>query len=283
MKETWLRGNRNSFIEADEIDIGENVHFGSRVEIKCRGRFSIGDNSYIGDRFQANAENLIIGEYFYNKPTDSRGMVIGGGGSDWPWANCTIGDKVTCHTGHINLAREVRIGNGVGLSHDVDILTHGFWQSYLEGFPNQFGSVWIEDGVIIGWKTTILPGLVIAKDVVVGSNSVVTKTLDRARSIYAGNPAKFIKEVPVTEIWHKQERLRNIYQEWMRLMNHYNARHSMTLNYPYVKINKLMIHVENMTCTGEHDEVTDAFRDFLRRYGIRVFHPRGFPFNLERK
>ena len=269
-------------IYADKLDMGVNVTFGKDVEIVARGKVTIHSNSHIGDRFKANCENLYIGEYFYNEPTDSRGMVIGGGGSNFPWANLTIGNRVTCHTGHINLARSVTIGNGVGLSHDVDIITHGFWNSYLEGFPNQFGEVHIDDGVIIGWKTTILPNLFISRDVVVGSNSVVTKSLDKPRCIYAGNPAKFIKEVPYTEILHKQERLRTVCHEWNELMEHYNVQFKLHQEYPYVYINKLCIDVERMTGEGIHDTVTDAFRDFLRRYGIRVFHPRGFPFKLER-
>jgi hypothetical protein len=38
-----------------------------------------------------------------------------------------------------------------------------------------------------------------------------------------------------------------------------------------------------MTYTGIHDVVTDAFRDFARRYGIRIYVPHGFKFNLTRK
>jgi hypothetical protein len=54
--------------------------------------------------------------------------------------------------------------------------------------------------------------------------------------------------------------------------------------YPMITINDLVINVETMTCTGIHDEVTDAFRDFIRRYGIRVFvSNRPFTFKLDRK
>ena len=62
-------------------------------------------------------------------------MVIGGGGSNFPYAKLHIGDRMVCHTGHINLASPVTIGNDVGLSHDVDLITHGFWYSILDGYP----------------------------------------------------------------------------------------------------------------------------------------------------
>jgi len=124
---------KNVHIVADELEIGNNVKFGKDVKITCKGKFKVGDNSIIGDRFTANAEEIIIGEYFYNGPTDSRGMIIGGGGSNFPYAKLHIGDRMVCHTGHINLASPVTIGNDVGLSHDVDLITHGFWYSILEG------------------------------------------------------------------------------------------------------------------------------------------------------
>ena len=71
--------NENSFIEADSILIGDNVKWGKDINIKVRGTFKIGSHSYVGDRFNAIAENITIGDYFFNVPTDSRGMFIGEG------------------------------------------------------------------------------------------------------------------------------------------------------------------------------------------------------------
>lgn len=48
--------------------------------------------------------------------------------------------------------------------------------------------------VFIGNDCTILKGVTISDNIIVGSNSVVTKSLIRA-GIYAGNPAVFIKEL----------------------------------------------------------------------------------------
>ena len=43
------------------------------------------------------------------------------------------------------------------------------------------------------------------------------------------------------------------------------------------------VSLKDFSYKGEHDDITDAFRDFARRYGIRVYAPQGYKFNLKRK
>jgi acetyltransferase-like isoleucine patch superfamily enzyme len=273
----------NGSIVADEIIIGKNVIFGKDIDIKVRGTFKIGDNGYIGDRFRAYGENIILGDHFFYIPTDSREMFIGGGGSGFPYANLTIGDRCTCHTGHINLAREVTIGNDVGLSHDVDIITHGFWASPFKGFPQKTAPVVIGNNVIIGWKSIIMPDVHITDDVVIGAGAVVTKDIDH-RGIYGGVPVKRIGDIVEPKDTEKVELLYTILDEFEDLLHYYHVPPYFIFRaYPLVTINDLTINVDTLTCEGEHDEITDAFRDFIRRYGIRIFHKRGFEFKLERK
>lgn len=276
--------SKNIHIEANELLIGNNVKFGKDINIKVRGTFQLGDNSIIGDRFNANAEELIIGEYFYNGPTDSRGMVIGGGGANFPYAKLKIGDRVVCHTGHINLASPVTIGNDVGLSHDVDLITHGFWYSVLEGYPRTFKSIDIGNNVIIGWKTVIMSGVTIADNIVVGSHSTVTKSLLQSKGIYGGTPAKLIKTIEEPSESEKIAILEGIISDFKDLIRYYQiSRANISVEYPFIQINNLRINVRDFTYQGEHDELTDAFRDFARRYGIRIYVPHGFKFNLKRK
>lgn len=276
--------NKNIHIEANELLIGNNVKFGKDVNIKVRGLFQLGDNSIVGDRFTANAEEIIIGEYFYNGPTDSRGMVIGGGGANFPYAKLKIGDRAVCHTGHINLASPVTIGNDVGLSHDVDLITHGFWYSVLEGYPRTFKSIDIGNNVIIGWKTVIMSGVTIADNIVVGSHSTVTKSLLQSKGIYGGTPAKLIKTIEEPSEYEKISILEGIISDFRDLIRYYQiSRVDISIEYPFIQINNLRINVRDFTYQGEHDELTDAFRDFARRYGIRIYVPHGFKFNLKRK
>jgi acetyltransferase-like isoleucine patch superfamily enzyme len=275
---------KNVHIVADELEIGNNVKFGKDVKITCKGKFKVGDNSIIGDRFTANAEEIFIGEYFYNGPTDSRGMIIGGGGSNFPYAKLHIGDRMVCHTGHINLANPVTIGNDVGLSHDVDLITHGFWYSILEGYPRVFKEINIGNNVIVGWKTVIMSGVDIADNVVIGSHSTITKSLLESKAIYAGSPAKLIKHVTEPTLEEKIQMLEGLISDFKDLMSYYEVP-NFTINaqYPYLYLNDLQINVDDFSYTGVHDVVTDAFRDFARRYGIRVYVPHGFKFNLTRK
>jgi acetyltransferase-like isoleucine patch superfamily enzyme len=276
--------DNNVHITAKQLNIGNNVRFGKDVKINVRGTFEIGDNSIIGDRFTANAEELIIGEYFYNGPTDSRGMVIGGGGANFPYAKLKIGDRVVCHTGHINLASPVTIGNDVGLSHDVDLITHGFWYSILEGYPRVFKEINIGNNVIIGWKTVIMSGVTIADNTVIGSHSTVTKSLLDAKAIYAGSPAKLIKHITEPSQQEKHDMIRGLIDDFKDLMSYYDIPDfSINSDYPYLYINQLCINMTDFSYEGEHDSISDAFRDFARRYGIRIYVPHGFKFNLTRK
>ena len=275
----------DGYIIANQIDIGNNVQFGNGVKINVRDTFSIGDDSYVGDRFSATGESISIGKFFFNAPTDSRGMTIGGGSSNFPYANLTIGDRCVCHTGHINIARPVTIGNDVGLSHDVDIITHGFWASVFEGYPNMFADVNIGNNVIVGWKTVIMGGVNIADNVVIGAHSTVVKSLDIPKGIYAGTPAKYIKTVHAPSDETKRNMLSDVSTSFKELMSFYDVElHTLIHEYPLIQVNNLKVNVEDNTCVGVHDLVTDAFRDFIRRYGIRVFIPgRPFGFKIQRK
>lgn len=275
---------KNVYIEASEIVLGENFKYGRDIDIRVRGTFKIGANSVLGDRFKATAEEIIIGDYFFNVPTDSRGMFIGGGAAAFPNAKLKIGDRVVCHTGHINLACPVTIGNDVGLSHDVDIITHGFWASALEGYPRLFASVEIGNNVIVGWKSVIMSGVSITDNVVIGAHATVTKSLTTPKGIYVGTPAKLVKTIEEPTLEHKHRIFAQLEKEFRELISYYEVGDfRFELNFPTISVNNLIIDAEKVTYIGEHDDVSDAFRDFLRRYGIRLFAPHGFRFNLKRK
>lgn len=55
----------------------------------------------------------------------------------------------------------------------------------------------IGDMVWLGANVTVLPGVTIGEGAIVGANSVVTKDIP-AYTVYAGTPAKFIKNVEIT-------------------------------------------------------------------------------------
>ena len=284
MKTIYEDKKNNVYIEANELILGQNLKLGKDINIKVRGKFQIGDNGIIGDRFKASAEEIIIGDYFFNLPTDSRGMFIGGGASNFPFSKLKIGHRMVCHTGHINLACPVTIGDDVGLSHDVDLITHGFWASVLEGYPRVFKEIKIGNNVIIGWKTVIMSDVEIVDNVVVGSHSTVVKSLLQEKGIYVGSPAKLVKTISRPSVDTQKQLLSDMIADFKNLLTFYEIEdYSIEAELPIIKINNLIINVLDLTYEGEHDAISDAFRDFARRYGIRVFAPHGFIFNLKRK
>lgn len=260
----------NSKIEAGNIQIGRDFNIGSNVNIKVRGQFRIGDFGRFGNNVNINAENVDIGDHFFHY-TD--GLNIGGGGSQFPYANLVVGDRCVFHNNYINLAREVGLGNDVGLSPDVDIITHGFWNSVLEGYPAKYEGVYIDDGVIVGQRSIILAGCNIAKNIIVGAGSVITRNLDNEKSIYAGNPADFVRTIIAPNQDKKIQILTEVLSKYNLLSPVYNK---LEFDYPFIIIDDALINVEAKTIIGTETITTDKFRDYLRRWGIRIYTDRPF-------
>jgi maltose O-acetyltransferase len=110
--------------------------------------------------------------------------------------NLTIGRGTYLNRNvHIEAIAPVSIGRDSALGMEVMIVTShhelsstGAWDPRATGRP-----VLIGERVWIGARVTILPGAVIEDDVVVAAGAVVTGTL-RAHGIYAGVPAKRIRD-----------------------------------------------------------------------------------------
>ncbi|MCD4732385.1 MAG: acyltransferase [Bacteroidales bacterium] len=263
---------KNISITAKEIEIGKNVNFGKSINVKVKGKFIIGDYSRLGNDTQIFGNNVIFGQHLFN----SSGLRIGGGGRQHPFANFEIGDRCTIHNNFINVCEPVEIGDDVGLSPDTSIITHGYWMSVLEGFPASFSSVKIGKGVIVGYRSLILMGVTIAPYVVIGANSVVTRNLEIEKGIYAGSPAKYIKTVkPLTQLG-KEEKVKTIITEYLKIAKYHGIKSTLKLDYPYISMNEFRFNVENFESEGIEDEETDDLRDYFRKWGIRIYTHRPF-------
>jgi len=263
--------DKNIEIKAAKITLGKDVTFGNNIKINLRGTFSIGDRSRLGDRVLIQGNNVTIGKDLFH----SEGLHIGGGGMYHPNANFIIGDRCTIHNNYINICEPVVIGNDVGLSPEVTIITHGFWLSVLNGFPAKFAGVHINNGAIIGYRSLILMGVTIGKNVVLGAGSVVTKDLEN-NCIYAGNPARFIREVKPLETKERIVKLNKIIDEYQKIAKYHEIHPSIHVDYPIVTINNCRFNVETLTFEGDEDQETDDFRDYVRKWGLRFYSNRPF-------
>lgn len=106
----------------------------------------------------------------------------------YPWfleigANCWIGEGVWID----NLAK-VTLGNNVVLSQGAYVLT-GSHDYKKPSFDLILGEITLEDGVWIGAKSIVCPGVTCCSHSVLAVGSVATKNLE-PYIIYQGNPAQ---------------------------------------------------------------------------------------------
>ena len=89
----------------------------------------------------------------------------------------------------------IEIGNDVQIANGVSILTHGYDWSVLKGkygsILGSAGKVKIGNNVFIGINSTILKGVTIGDNTIIGAGSVVSHDIP-GNCVAAGNPAKVI-------------------------------------------------------------------------------------------
>lgn len=249
-----------------DIIIGENVKFGRGVVLNIKERLVIEDRSQIGNYFEISGRNIEIGKEFWS----GKHCTVGGGSCMERLSKLRIG-----YWGHlgdfsfINTARPVTIGNEVGLGQDTRIYTHGAYQSFLKGFPVTFGPITIGDRV---WcpKAMIMPNVVIGNDVVVGAGAIITKNLP-AGCLAIGIPAKVIKENCYPKKYIKSE----IEALLKTLIQHFKSdvmvkpRSQIKQIGNRIYVNGTLFDLGDMKIDGEVTQLTEKFKNELRRYGIR--------------
>jgi acetyltransferase-like isoleucine patch superfamily enzyme len=99
-----------------------------------------------------------------------------------------IGDDVTVKCG-VQLWDATRIGNRVFIGPNATFTNDRFPRS--KHYPDAFLQTVVEDDASIGANTTILPGLRIGRNSMVGAGAVVTKNVP-PNSVVVGNPAVII-------------------------------------------------------------------------------------------
>lgn len=109
-----------------------------------------------------------------------------------------IGDNVSIHQMcYLDAEGGLEIGDDVSIGHRCTILSSNHRYD-LADVPIKYQGMILKKTILknniwIGCGTTILPGITIDTGCVVGSNSTVTKSIEK-NSVVVGNPAKIIKK-----------------------------------------------------------------------------------------
>lgn len=174
------------------IFIGNNVAYKSfhtngipYVIVARGGTFSIGKNFAMNNGIKGNP----IGCYERCTFFVDRGAVL------------TIGENVGMSQAALICHKSIIIGNNVKIGGGVCIYDTDFHsldpviRRSSEDLKNRAEKpVVIGNDVFIGAKSIILKGVTIGENSVIGAGSVVTKSVP-ANQIWAGNPAKFIRNI----------------------------------------------------------------------------------------
>lgn len=105
----------------------------------------------------------------------------------------SIGDRVTIKCG-VQIWDGITVYNDVFIGPNVTFTNDRYPKSKI--YPEAFERTTIENGASLGANCTILPGLTIGENAMVGAGAVVTRSVP-ANTTVVGNPAK-IKKISTT-------------------------------------------------------------------------------------
>lgn len=160
-------GAGSRWLVADQASLGAGSVVDTDAEVVCRA-WSVGADCYIGARLRIGA----------GASMEERSIVRIG-------ERCQIAPDVV-----INPTEPVEIGDEVGISAQVAIFTHGYHAGHpvREGHGAAFAGVRVQDGVWLGLRAVLLPGVDIGAGTVVAASATVTRSLP-AGVLAAGVPA----------------------------------------------------------------------------------------------
>mgnify|MGYP001809558349 FL=1 len=102
-----------------------------------------------------------------------------------------IGDNVTVKCG-VYLWDGLRIEDNVFIGPNVTFTNDKYPRS--KQYPQEFQTTYVKKGASIGANVTILGGVTIGENSMIGAGSVVTKNIPDGE-LWVGNPAKFIRKI----------------------------------------------------------------------------------------
>ena len=270
---------KNSKIKANNIDIADSVIIGDNVFIEC-DTVKIDKFSKIGNDVKITCKSFEAGSWLFMWDR----VEVGRGGCYGPNSTLTIGKHVGIFEGTIiNPSEPIEIGNDVGIGGEVMIWTHGAWLDILKGFPADFGPVKIGNDVWLPARSIVLPNVTIGKNVVIGINSIINRSLPDG-CFAAGAPCKVIKENCYPKELKEDDIKKivwNIIEDWYKfhgdkgivdIKTKYENKKIVLLQ----KNNKTIFDLQKRTIMGYENEISEDLRDYLRRRGIKIYTDKPF-------
>ncbi len=206
-----------SVIIGKEVTIENNTKIGFISVIRAR-KIQIGRFVKIGSLVMIDTENIEIGE-------DTRineNVIIAG--IKTPESLIKIGKRaIIMEYSFINPTKPIIIGDDTGIGGHCLLFTHGSWLSQLDGFPVTFAPITLGNNVWLPWRVFIMPGVTVGNNVVIGANSLVSRSLP-SNCLAAGSPAKVIKEEypPPLEEEERTKIIENILIDFENYLKYFN-------------------------------------------------------------
>jgi acetyltransferase-like isoleucine patch superfamily enzyme len=172
------------YLNGATVDKNLNVNGFLKVEVTRRGNLTIGKSLHLNS---GNNHNLIGRQ---------QKCIF------WVEGTLSIGDNVGISSTAIICNHQISIGNNVMIGGNCVIYDTDFHvlnpqirnDKSLDKQSAKKAPVYIRDNVFIGAHCTILKGVTIGENAIIGAGSVITKDIP-ANEIWAGNPARFIRKL----------------------------------------------------------------------------------------
>lgn len=200
---------------------------------------------------------------------------------------CTIGPPSTIV---IDQSRPylVEIGDDVRLNYGLTIMTHDFttlvFKNHYGDFIPSSGKVKIGNNVYFGRNCTVLKGVTIGNNCIIGYGSLVTRDIPD-NSVVAGSPAKVIctldkyyekrKEKALEEAFTMAREIKNVYKREpvpadFREEFVYFVSGNEIDKYPELPIKFQLTYMGNCyeKWTKEHNALYKNFEEFLKAAGV---------------
>lgn len=89
----------------------------------------------------------------------------------------------------------IEFGNNLDINENFSVLTHDFgtfvFREYYKDFVNSSGKVKVGNNIVFGRNVTVLKGVTIGDNCIIGAGSIVTKSIP-PNTVAVGSPAKVI-------------------------------------------------------------------------------------------